>query len=131
MAKTAENRAKEPSEELAQKRAKGPSEVIYRTLANPAKETFRGHELDKQKELGVTGHALKPLDKGAKETSEKPTKELHSNKQRNCTETWKGNACSVRKVTFLFPPNITPGCTCFRLIKICPKPFLDQVYGKE
>lgn len=96
---------------------KGPSEVIYRTLGNPAKETFRGHALDKRgKELGVRGHALKPSDKRAKETSEKPAKELHRNEQRNCTETWKGTACSVRKETFLFPPNITPGCNCFRLI---------------
>ncbi|CAH3024953.1 unnamed protein product [Porites evermanni] len=31
VAKTAKNRAKEPSEEPAQKRAKGPSKVIYRT----------------------------------------------------------------------------------------------------
>lgn len=132
MAKTAENRATETSEEPAKKRAKAPSEVIYRTLGNPAKETFRGHALDKRgKELGVRGHALKPSDKRAKETSEKPAKELHRNEQRNCTETWKGTPCSVRKETFLLPPNITPGCTCFRLIKICRKPFLDQVHGKE
>lgn len=104
MAKATKNRAKEPSEEPARKRAKGPSEVIYRTLGNPAKETFRGHALDKlAKELGVRGHALKPSDKRAKETSEKPAKEMHRNEQRNCTETWKGTACNVRKETFLFP----------------------------
>ena len=116
----------------AQRRVKGPSEVIYRTLGNPAKETFRGHALDKRaKELGVRGHALKPSDKRTTETSEKPAKEMHRNEQRNCTETWKGTACNVRKETFLFSSNITPGCSYFRLIKICRKPFLDRVDGKE
>lgn len=105
MAKTAENRAKEPSEEPAQKRAKRPSEVIYRTLGNPAKETFRGHALDKRaKELGVRGHALKPSDKRAKDTSEKPAKEMHRNEQRNCTATRKRTAMQCEKRNLPIPP---------------------------
>lgn len=86
MAKTAENRAKEPLEEPAQKRAKGPSEVIYRTLGNPAKETFRGHALDKCRTIeGDSGRRVSSHQKNLQ-------RKLKSNLQKSCAGTSKGTA---------------------------------------